>query len=310
MFNADPILKGQEPGDAARNQMVLRTETRASPRRGVPTISRRPIAGRSAGLLLWLLCSAAWLPAQAQIPVINQNGLVNAATGRNSSSVPVTARGTLVAIYGSNLANTTLQASGFPLPAQLGGTQVLFGSIPAPLLYVSPNQITAQVPFEIPDVSAVNLVVQSGAGSSAPVQVTLLAQDPGIFVALKSSGVPVSVSNPVMAGDSITLYATGLGAVMPNVPSGQPGPSTPLAIAAIAPVAMVGGQPLTIRFAGLAPGQVSYQINATAPANLTSPSSNITLQPGVIPAVTGPPGPAGTPDWSGKERGTPQRPTL
>ncbi len=249
------------------------------------------IFGGGPKLLVWLLCATGWLPGQAQTPIIH--GLVNAATGQNASSVPVAARGSLVVIYGSSLSRSTLQANGFPIPTQLGGTQVLFGNTPAPLLYVSAGQINAQVPFELLDVSTVNLVVQNGTGSSAALPVTLLAQDPGIFVALTSSGAQVSSSNPVMPGDLITIYATGLGAVLPGVPSGQPGPSNPPANVAITPVVKLGGQKMNIQFAGLAPGAVSYQINAIAPTDLAAPSSNVMIEPGVIPAVTGPPGPIG-----------------
>ena len=248
--------------------------------------------GKSKRLWLWLLCSAAWLPAQAQIPAISPNGLVNAATGRSSSSIPVTARGTIVSIFGKNLSSVTLADNAFPLPKELGGVQVLFGGIPAALLYVSPGQINAQVPFEIPDVSAVDLVVKNGSATSAALDVTLLAQDLGIFTTLKS-GIPVSATNPVSAGQSITIWATGLGAVLPPVPTGQPGPSNPLAIAAITPVVNIGGQPAKVDFAGLAPGQVIYQINATAASDLGAPTSEVTVEDGVIPAMTGPPGPVG-----------------
>ena len=50
---------------------------------------------------------------------------------------------------------------------------------------------------------------------------------------------------------------------------------------------------MVVDFAGLAPGQVIYQINASAPADLAAPTSQVTVEAGVIPAVTGPPGPAG-----------------
>lgn len=248
--------------------------------------------GKSKGLWLWLLCSAAWLPAQAQIPTISPNGIVNAATGRSSSSIPVTARGTIVSIFGKNLASVTLAANAFPLPKELGGAHVLFGGIPAALLYVSPGQINAQVPFELPDVSAVALEVKNGSGTSAALEVTLLAQDLGIFSTMKS-GIPVGPTNLVSAGETITIWATGLGAVLPPVPTGHPGPSNPLAITAITPVVNVGGRPATVDFAGLAPGQVVYQINATVPADLAAPTSEVTVEDGVIPAMTGPPGPVG-----------------
>jgi uncharacterized protein (TIGR03437 family) len=254
--------------------------------------------GQSRRLLTWLLCSAAWLPAQAQIPTINPNGLVNAATGRSASSIPVAARGSIVSIYGNNLASATLTANGFPLPKDLGGVQVVFGGLPAALLYVSPSQIDAQVPFELPDVSVVDLVVQNGNASSAALSVTLLAQDPGIFKVI-ASGALVSPMNPVFAGESITIWANGLGAVLPAVPSGQPGPSNPPAVVAITPVVKLGGLQVNVDFAGLAPGQVIYQINATAPVDLAAPTSEVTVEVGVIPAVTGPPGPIGPPGTTG-----------
>ncbi len=255
---------------------------------------------KSKKVLVWLLCAAAWLPTQAQVPTINPNGVVNAATGRSASSIPVTARGAIVSIYGNNLAGVTLIANGFPLPKDLGGVRVVFGGIPAALLFVSPSQINAQVPFELPDVSAVDLVVQNGSGNSAALQVTLLAQDPGIFAVI-AAGVPVTTANPVSAGESITIWATGLGTVLPAVPSGQPGRSEPLALVAITPVVELGGRKINVDFAGLAPGLVAYQINATAPADLAAPTSAVTVEPGVIAAVTGPPGPIGPVGATGAE---------
>jgi uncharacterized protein (TIGR03437 family) len=161
----------------------------------------------------------------------------------------------------------------------MGGTQVFFGNAPAPLLYVSPGEIIAQVPFEIPDVMTVDMAVENGTARSMPLKVTLLAQDPGIFVALKSSGEQVGSSNPVMPGDEVTIYATGLGGLIANVASGQPGPSSPLASVAAIPSVTIGGQRMTVQFAGLAPGQVLYEIKATAPADLAAPSSDISIEP-------------------------------
>jgi uncharacterized protein (TIGR03437 family) len=69
----------------------------------------------------------------------------------------------------------------------------------AALLYVSPSQINAQVPFELPDVSSVDLVVQSAGGNSAALNVTLLAQDPGIF-SVTMSGTRFLKSRPAGRG--------------------------------------------------------------------------------------------------------------
>jgi uncharacterized protein (TIGR03437 family) len=239
--------------------------------------------------VLFLLALFPWL-LEAEGPTIT--AVVNAATNISASSVPVVARGAIISISGTNLANATLTPRPLPFPTAMGGTQVLFGGIAGSLLYVSPNQINVQVPFELPDVSSVDMVVQSGGAVSAPLKVTLLAQDPGIYVVLKS-GRPVNPSNPVVAGDWITIWATGLGAVVPPVSSGQSGPFAPLSILAIPPIVKIGGQIARVGFAGMAPGLIINQINARAPADLVGPTSDVILEPGVIPAVTGPPGPVG-----------------
>src|SRR5437867_1874878 len=108
---------------------------------------------RLVGCKLLILGLALSLSIRAQTPVVVPQGFVNAATGRSAFGVPVAARGSLVSIYGSNLSAIITSATGVPLPTQLPGTQtqVLFGGIAAPLLFVSPVQINAQVPFELPD---------------------------------------------------------------------------------------------------------------------------------------------------------------
>lgn len=117
---------------------------------------------RLSGLMLFLWHSA-WLLAQGPAPQVSS--FVNAATNHSSSSVPVAARGSIIAIFGANLATAAASSSSFPLPTTLVGTSVLFGGIPAPLLYVSPTKINAQVPFEIPDMTSVSMVIQTESGA-------------------------------------------------------------------------------------------------------------------------------------------------
>lgn len=109
----------------------------------------------SAGLFL-LTISVAF----GQSAVIRS--IQNAGSGNNSAIVPQM----LVSIYGSNLSKGTAAPSGLPLPTQLADTTVKFNGILAPLLYVSPNQINAQVPGGIEGSTSVNVVVSSAAGNS------------------------------------------------------------------------------------------------------------------------------------------------
>jgi uncharacterized protein (TIGR03437 family) len=55
--------------------------------------------------------------------------------------------GSLVSIFGVNLASQIAFASAVPLPVTLGGVSVSFNGIAAPLLFVPPQQINAQLPW-------------------------------------------------------------------------------------------------------------------------------------------------------------------
>jgi uncharacterized protein (TIGR03437 family) len=90
----------------------------------------------------------------------------------------------------------------------------------------------------------------------------------GIPVVVKASNQQlVTPANPIHSGDVITIYATGLGSTSPPVDAGFAAPSNPLAVTTTVPDVRLGGVPLAVSYAGLAPGEVGvYQINARAPA--------------------------------------------
>ena len=92
------------------------------------------------------LLAAFSIYAQAQ-PVIN--AITNSAsyTGR-------VATGGLATIFGTGLADSTIQASTVPLPVALAGTNIYLNGVPCPLLYVSATQINFQVPYEVGSGSA------------------------------------------------------------------------------------------------------------------------------------------------------------
>ena len=73
-------------------------------------------------------------------------------------------------------------------------------------------------------------------------------------------------TNPVHPNDTLIIFLTGMGQTTPQVASGMPSPSSPLALANITPNVTLGGAPLSLSYAGLVPGEVGvYQINATVP---------------------------------------------
>ena len=220
-------------------------------------------------LMALALALAGSLPANAQ-PVIS--GIVNGASFGTKI-----APGSLVSLFGANLSTNQLVASSLPLPTVLENTRVFIGGKAAPLYFVSPNQINFQIPFEL--TGTVPLFVGTARGQSSTLQLVLSASAPGLFTRA-SNGVGRalvfdasfhSVDAP-KSGDTIILYATGLGVTNPPGQTGSGGSGAPpFNQAAVIPSVNIGGKNATVAFAGLAPGFVGvYQLNVVVPAGIAS----------------------------------------
>jgi uncharacterized protein (TIGR03437 family) len=143
----------------------------------------------------------------------------NLTGGGDAASV---APGTIVSIVGTGLSANTVSVDpgANPLPTQLGGTEVYFNGIQAPLLYVSPTQINAQIPWELGDSTSINAYVRSvmSDGSimvTTAVAATIVPANPGIFA---QSG----TSNPEIAvAMHSTSYATAVVSVDGSVTAGN-----------------------------------------------------------------------------------------
>ena len=86
--------------------------------------------------------------------------------------------------FGSNTVSADLTKP--VLPTQMGGVEVYFNGIRVPLLYVSPTQINAQVPWEVGNTTSLSAYVRSvmSDGSiqvTSPVAVSIVPANPGIF---------------------------------------------------------------------------------------------------------------------------------
>jgi uncharacterized protein (TIGR03437 family) len=203
-------------------------------------------------------------------PATTSAGIVNAA-----SSLPAIAPGTLIAVYGSNLAAAIAQASATPLPLTLGGTSVSINGASVPLLFVSPGQVNAQIPYET-KVGTAKLIVQSNGVPSPSVNFEVAATGPGVFTQPQSNhvlalnladGTLNSSQTPARPGQYVTAYLTGQGLVDQKVTTGDVAPSVPPFPLPLAPVVVkIGGQVATVPFAGLAPGFIGLlQMNVQIP---------------------------------------------
>jgi uncharacterized protein (TIGR03437 family) len=204
-------------------------------------------------------------------PAINAGGAANAASGTAKLSP-----GSLAAVYGTYFTSKTASAAA-PLPTTLGGVSVTVNGVAAPLLFVSPNQLNFQVPWETQTGTANVVVSQTGVASNS-IGVAVAAAAPGLF--LTSAGTAVAqnypdysantVSNPIAAGGTVIAYLTGIGAVIPAVADGAATPASPVSNAALGCLATVGGAAAQVSVA-LTPGFVGLaQANVVVPAGLKS----------------------------------------
>jgi len=217
------------------------------------------------------------------VPAIASGGIVNGA----SFTAPVSP-GSIISLFGANLAPATAGSNGAPWPTNLGGVSVEVNGTPVPLYVVTPGQINAQLPYETPagTAEAVAVVASSttaGGGRSAAAVFTVAGAAPGIFVyagsdraiAANQDGTINSADNPESRGRVVVCYVTGLGTVGPPVASGQAAPADVLSFATAAVSASIGGAPAQVMFAGLAPGFVGLgQINITVP-NEAAPGTTV-----------------------------------
>jgi uncharacterized protein (TIGR03437 family) len=193
------------------------------------------------------------------------------------------APGTIVQIYGSNFASQISQASTIPLPLNLAGTSVTIGGIPAPLYYVSPGQINAQVPFELSANHQYQVVINSNGTLSTPDVTQLADLAPGLaafasgsIIAIHSDGTLVSGTAPAKPGEYLVVFAAGLGATDNPVASGIASPGAPLATALATPAVTINSEAASVVFAGMTPTLVGlYQINFQVPTD--APNGDLTL---------------------------------
>ena len=118
-------------------------------------------------------------------------GVIAGASGtflQGGQNATVIAPGTLVTMLGKNLAAKAAigDASGKNLPLELGGVEAYFDGIRSPLLYVSPTQVNAQVPFEVLDSNNISFYLRIQRADGSVIATTAIAvpidrQNPGIF---------------------------------------------------------------------------------------------------------------------------------
>jgi uncharacterized protein (TIGR03437 family) len=213
---------------------------------------------------------AGWLPSSAgpRIAPAGVSGL---------SWYPEVSPGGVSFVQGTSLA-ASAQSTTAPLPRVLGNAYVAVEGVRAPLFYTAAGAIEFQVPGDIP-VGDASIVVSNNGDMSLAADTDVQPSTPSILAVTNADGSALSPSATAVPGETITLYATGLGAVNGNLPVGAAGPSPAVLTTVASPRVTLAGVPLTVTFSGLAPGYVGlYQVNAVvtsapAPASFKGPLS-------------------------------------
>ena len=222
----------------------------------------------------------------ATTPVITPSGILNAA-----SFLGDIAPGSLISLFGYNLADNTYQGSQVldtnnHFLTSVAGVSVSVNSVNAPLTYVAPGQINFQVPWGTAPGTAVTVqVTRAGAQSNAETITIANTASPSMFLNNLTTGVAwvtgtVAENCPtsqctVQAGNTYQLWANGLGPKnLPEQDGVGDGATNINDLSVVGGAAncqlTIGGVAATVTYCGAAPGLVIDQLNFTYPAGIPS----------------------------------------
>jgi uncharacterized protein (TIGR03437 family) len=214
--------------------------------------------------------SANTAPQFVSVPVTFTIGASSAisiaAVAHGASYQHLYAPGMLVSVFGTNLAASERLASTLPLPLTMGGVSATINGIAAPLLYVSPDQLNIQIPYETAIGTA--LLAVSNNGLVATNSFTVSASAPGLFTQNQQGTGPITATSSGGRGQTFALYVTGAGEVSPPIATGAVPTGTQVP-APLLPVSVtVSGVAATLNYVGIPSWSVgTLQVNFTVPQN-------------------------------------------
>lgn len=186
------------------------------------------------------------------------------------------APGEIVRILGRGIGPQTqagykLTAAG-TFPTVLGGVQVTFNGVPAPMVTAQVGQIVCVAPFELQGLSSAVVQVQYNGQTSNAYTVGVIPQNPDALAVVNSDWSANSPSNPAKPGSQVVIFLTGLGQ---TIPASKDGAINQLPPAPLQTVPTIGFQfaSAKVSFIGAAAFEVAgvSQLNLTLPKSAASP---------------------------------------
>jgi len=262
------------------------------------------LTARNPGAVGGNITLATSVSANAQITATASGTTLNIFLQNPTSIAP----GTLIEISGAGLCDIPAAASftGSVLPRTLAGCELFIDGNRVPLLYVSPTQINAQMPYEFADRTSVSVYSRMTHADgtitvSAPIAITIVPQNPGIFAEFGPDPRPgivyhgtsnaasvVSVDGAVNAGDTVSITITSPDATVKNTYSYTVTASDTLAtvrdqlvalISASDPYVLAGATNQFTRFVVIAkePGPAGENIGVTEAVTGTNSTETLTV---------------------------------
>lgn len=219
-------------------------------------------------------------------PTFVRETIVSSASLRATGTV---APGERISIFGSGLGpSDPVTAPAGNLPTTLGGTTVLVDNVAVPIAYASNFRVDVQLPYVWAPAGVTHFQVNRDGFTTDPVEVDVAYTRPAVYTsqplgigqlkAINPDGTLNGPDHPAPKGGTISLYASGLGSVSPEVLAGVVAPSSPLSYAVYPVGAAIAGVPCTVQFAGLAPGLVGiFQVNVVVNPAISSGAKEFLL---------------------------------
>jgi len=194
-----------------------------------------------------------------RVPYIAPAGVRNAA---GTTPVNAVAPGSIIVIFGQSLAPDQEVGRVNPLSQTIAGVTVTVSDRILPLLYVSPDQINAQIPSDLP-AGDYTLQVHSPGQPDVSATFSVVRNAPGLFttsingqtyaMAYHADGTPVTNDSPATAGETLSLFGTGFGPYNGVLVDGFFPPDPPPALTDSVTIS-AGDQNPALVWAGAAPG--------------------------------------------------------
>lgn len=175
------------------------------------------IAGRSRSAQVWMDAPKSARVRLDPIPYIAPAGVRSAA---NSARTDAVAPGSLISIFGLHLAGEYQAGPASPLAQTLGGVTVRVDDFFLPLVFVSSEQINAQLQYAIGE-GRHTLILRSEGRPETAVDINVSARVPGLFsrsasepqigLFFRKNGEVITPESPARKGEVISVAGTGLG---------------------------------------------------------------------------------------------------